>query len=91
MSKEQKVCCRGSKGCKDQLLMTKPILQECKSRKKCMHGRTDHQKAVDSVPHSWIIKSLNLIGINNKIIYFTKKAISYWKTSMCLDTDGKKI
>jgi len=56
-----------------------------------MHGRTDHQKAVDSVPHSWIIKSLNLIGINNKIIYFTKKAISYWKTSMCLDTDGKKI
>jgi hypothetical protein len=95
MPKEQKGCCRGSKGCKDQLLMSKAILQERKSRKKnvCM-ARTDHQKAVDSVPHSWIIKSLKLIRINNKIIYFTKKAkkaISYWKTSMCLHTDRKKI
>ena len=36
-SKEQKGCCRGSKGCKDQLLMSKAILQECKSRKKNVH------------------------------------------------------
>ena len=38
MLKEQKGCCRGSKGCKDQLLISKAILQECKSRKKnvCM-------------------------------------------------------
>ena len=40
-----------------------------------------HQEAFDSVPHIWIIKSLQLIGINNKIISFTKKAMSYWKTS----------
>ena len=33
----------------------------------------DYQKAFDSVPHSWIIKSWQLIGINNKIISFTKK------------------
>jgi hypothetical protein len=38
MHKEQKGCCRGSKGCKDQLLISKAILQECKCRKKnlCM-------------------------------------------------------
>jgi hypothetical protein len=34
MPKEQKWCCRGSKGCKDQLLISKTILQECKCRKK---------------------------------------------------------
>ena len=51
---------------------------------------TDHQKAVDSVPNGWIIQSLKLIGINNKIS-FTKKAISYWKTSVHLHIDGKKI
>jgi hypothetical protein len=28
----------------------------------------DYQRAFDSVPHSWIIKSWQLIGINNKII-----------------------
>jgi hypothetical protein len=25
------------------------------------------------VPHSWIIKSLELIGINNKVISFTNR------------------
>jgi hypothetical protein len=34
MPKEQKGCSRGSKECKDQLLISKAILQECKSRKK---------------------------------------------------------
>jgi hypothetical protein len=32
--KEQKGSCRGSKECKDQLLISKAILQECKHRKK---------------------------------------------------------
>jgi len=34
MQKEQKGCCSGSKGCKDQLLISKAIIQECKCRKK---------------------------------------------------------
>jgi hypothetical protein len=38
MPKEQKGCCRGSKGCKDQLLISEVILQECKSRKKHVYG-----------------------------------------------------
>ena len=41
------------------------------------------------LPHSWIIKSLELFGINDKIIYFTKKALCYWKTSMRLHTERK--
>jgi len=37
MPKEQKGCCSGSKGCKDQLL--KAILQEFNAGKKCVwHG-----------------------------------------------------
>ena len=34
MPKEQKGCCSRSKGCKDQLVISKAILQECKRRKK---------------------------------------------------------
>jgi hypothetical protein len=34
LPKEQKECCIGTKGCKDQLLISKVILRECKSRKK---------------------------------------------------------
>jgi len=90
MPKEQKGCCRGSKGCKDQLLISRAILHEHKNRKKnvCM-AWTNYQKAFDSVPHSWIIKSLQLIEINNKMIFLTKEALSFWKSSMHLHTEGK--
>jgi len=51
MPKEQKGCCRGSKRCKDQLLISKTILQECKSRKKNIYmAWTDYQKNFDSMP-----------------------------------------
>jgi hypothetical protein len=48
--KGQKGYCRGSKGYKDQLLISKAILQECKCRKKnvCMTW-IDYQKSFDSV------------------------------------------
>jgi len=66
MPKEQKGYCSGSKGCKNQLLISKAILKECKRRKKklCM-AWIDYQKAFNRAPHSWIIKFLELIGINN--------------------------
>lgn len=52
---------------------------------------TNHQKALDSVPHSSIIKSLKSIGINKQMIFLTKEALSYWKTTMHLHTEGKII
>jgi hypothetical protein len=92
MPKEQKRCCRGLKGCKDQLLISKAISQECKRRKKnlCM-AWIDYQKAFDRVLHSWIINSLELIGINNKIISFTKKIMSHWRTRMRVHIENKLI
>jgi ribosomal protein S15P/S13E len=52
---------------------------------------TDYQKAFDGAPHGWIIKSLELIGINNKMILFTKKSISYWRTRISVHTENKLI
>jgi len=40
---------------------------------------TDYQKAFDRMPHSWIIKSLEIMGINTKVISFTKKVMGYWR------------
>jgi hypothetical protein len=51
----------------------------------------DYQNAFDRVPHSWIIKSLELIGINNKVIAFTKKAMTYWRTRTRLHTENALI
>jgi hypothetical protein len=36
LPKERKGCSRGTKGCKDQILISKAILRECKSRKKIL-------------------------------------------------------
>jgi hypothetical protein len=51
----------------------------------------DYQKAFDRVPHSWIIKSLELIRINNKIIPFTEKIMSHWRTRMQIHAENKLI
>ena len=50
---------------------------------------TDYQKAFDRVTNMWIIKSLGIIGINNKVITITKKVMIYWKTRMCLHAENK--
>jgi len=42
-----------------------------------------YQKPSDRVPQ------LELIGINNKVITFTKKVMSYWRTRMHLHTENK--
>jgi hypothetical protein len=88
--KEQKGCSSGTKECKDQLPISKVILRECKSRKKSLSmAWIDYQNAFDRVPHSWIIKSLEIIGIKNKVIAFTKKAMTCWRTRMCLHTENE--
>jgi len=51
----------------------------------------DYQKALDRVPQSWIIKFLELIGINNKVIAFTKKVMTYWRTRMRLHAENELI
>jgi hypothetical protein len=53
-------------------------------------ARIDDQKAFDRVPYSWIIKTLELIGINDKVIALTKKAMTYWNT-LCAYTQKKSL
>ena len=56
LPKEQKGCCSGTKGCKDQLPISKAVLQEGKHRKKILNMVwIDYQKAFDRLPRSWII------------------------------------
>ena len=47
--------------CKDQLMINNAILENCKKRKKNLSTAwIDYKKAFDSVPHSWIIKCLQM-------------------------------
>ena len=51
----------------------------------------DYQKTFDKVPHSWILKSLDLLGINDKVTALTKKVIPKWKTPMRLNAENTVI
>jgi hypothetical protein len=53
------------------MLTSKAIFEESMKRKKNLSiAWIDYQKAFDSVPHSWTEKSIELLGVNNKIITF---------------------
>jgi len=80
---EVKGCHSGSKGCKDQLMISKAIYEECRRRNKNLSiAWIDYQKAVDSVPHSWVEKSIELVGVNSKIVRFCKLSMEKWNTRL---------
>jgi len=54
---EQKGCHSGSKGCKDQLLTSKTIFEDCRKRRNKLNmSWVDYQMVFDNVPHSWTEK-----------------------------------
>ena len=85
LPREQKGCRRGSYGCKDQLLINKAIIEEVKSKKRNLTTAwIDYKKAFDSVPHSWILKSLEMHRVSPIIIRFMENSMKNWKTTMNL-------
>jgi hypothetical protein len=66
-------------------------MQKQEKKKSLSMAWIDYQKAFDRVTQSWILKSLELIGINNKITAFTKKATTYWRTRTRLHTENELI
>ena len=86
LSSEQKGCKRGSYGCKDQLLMNKMILEDCKTKKKNLSTAwIDYKKAFDSVPHTWIIKCMEIYKICPVTVNFITESMKCWKTTLHLN------
>jgi len=84
---EQKGCHPGSKGCKDQLMISKAIYEDCRRRNKNLSiACIDYQKAFDSVPHTWVEKSIALVGVKSKIVRFCKLSMEKWNTRLFLKT-----
>ena len=68
---EQKGYRHGSYGCKDQLLINKMILENSKKRKRNLScAWIDYKKTFDSVPHEWILRSLELFKVSPRVVGF---------------------
>ena len=75
---EQKGCRHVFRGAKDQLLIDKAVIRNCKRRIWLGYFR----KAYDMVPHAWIIKALKLIGAAPNVIALLKSTMTGWKTEL---------
>ena len=68
LPEEQKECRKGFRGTNDLLCIDGAVIKEVKSRNKNLAIIwIDYNKAYDMVPHSWIIKCLDLFGVVENI------------------------
>jgi len=80
---EQKESRSGCRGTEDQLLIDKVLSADSKQRKANLAmGWIDYKKAYDTVPHFWIIQSMELHMIDHKIINLVQQSVGSWNTAL---------
>ena len=68
-------------------MISKAIYEDCRRRNKNLSiVWIDYQKAFDSVPHSWVEKSIGFVEVNSKIVRFCKLSMEKWNTRLILKT-----
>ena len=73
LPEEQKGCKRGSCGTKDQLLIDKMVLKDCKKRHTNLSiAWIDFRKAYDLVPHGRVNECMEMFGIAENLRMFCK-------------------
>ena len=70
--------------------MNKMLLQEVKLRKKNLMGWINYQKAYDVVCHSWVIESLNMMGIAKNVVNLLGKKMKFWRLELTCGSETLK-
>ena len=80
---EQKGCSRDSRGAKDQLLIDKMVLNDCKKRHTNLEiAWIDYKKTYDMIPCSRIFENLGLVQVSENIVAFIRKSTKNWNTNL---------
>ena len=74
-------------------MISTAIYEDCRRRKNknLSIAWIDYQKAFDSVPHSWVEKSIALVGVNSKIVRFCELSMEKWNTRLFSKTKQEKM
>ena len=81
---EQKGCRKGSRGTNDLLYIDRAVIKEVKSRNKNLAmAWIDYKKTSGMVPHSWIIKCLDLFRVAENIKSLLANSMEKWKVMLC--------
>ena len=72
-------------GTKDQLLINKTVLEDCKRRGRNLSmAWIDYWKAFDSLSHSWIKRCMELYKVSDNVRGFLENQMSKWETDITL-------
>ena len=62
------------------------ILRNSRQRKTNLHvAWIDYKKAFNSLPHSWIVNCLEIVGVSGNIRQFLRVAMASWKTVLTVN------
>ena len=90
LPEEQKGSKRESRGTKDQLLIDKAVLKDCKKRHTNLSmAWIDNRKAYDLVSHGRVNECMEMFGIAKNLRTFLKKKMQQWGLS--LTTNGEDL
>ena len=74
---------------KDQLLINKTILEDTRRRQRKLNmAWIYYRKAFDSVPHSWILRCLEIYKVDDSLIRFVSKHMLTWKTHSAIKMEN---
>ena len=76
---EQKNFRRRTRRTKDQLLIHKPVVRSSRSKTNLNVAWIDLRNAHDMVPHSWIMKTLELVETATNIIELLIRSMQNWR------------
>ena len=80
---EQKGRQRNSRGTKDQLLIDKMIIRNCKRRLTGLGmAWIDFRKAFDMVPHTWITKCMTMFSVADNMTNLLENSMKQWNTEL---------
>ena len=87
---QQKGCRWKCRGTKDQMLIDKMVMMNSKRRKTNLSMTwLDYKKAFDMIPHSWLMKCLEIFSAEENTIKFLKNTMPNWRT--ILTSSGTRI
>ena len=87
---EQKGWKRKNRETKDQLLIDKTILKDCRKRRTNLAMMwIDYRKAHEFIPPSWILVCIDMLDIADNIRSFLEKSMKKWE--LLLNLDGSDL
>ncbi|KAL1446381.1 hypothetical protein WDU94_013936 [Cyamophila willieti] len=90
LAPEQKGCKKGSRGCKDQIIIDEIITGQIRgNNRNAALAWIDYKKAYDSIPHSWLIEVLDVYKIHPQLKSTLTKCMKNWKTDMIVQKPNR--